>query len=434
MHTSLDDLHSFDFASLFEQKMACVVISFYLRSGSYLTHSLLDGHSKILCLPPWASLIYREENLVESLAAYVNGNGQKTFANTMNLLMQPAKLWEKHNQGSTVYCYVGDNADIAIDQPMDDFLFYLRWFISFLQEHNLASRRNFLLATALAYNLAQGISLDELAQKTHLLYQMHAPLLNFLPTIQEDFGQVYFLQSIRNPLRALASHIEEYTLYAPDNIPHLFEWLFTHATLPSCLKAQDCMAVKNEYLHAHGKLYIERILQGIGLAFEDICEKSTLNGQAFWWTKKGKIFTGLNPKLQEDFCQTHNHIFDCHDKVLLSYFLTTRFQAWKYEHCAPQHFMALLRQSKEHMLEIQRENPTQSKIIQEYFADTQTDILTLHLVLSLHFFGQNPIFKEQTETIVRAFLRGLQHSKSITAFMPLVAEEGLSPASLSCTR
>ncbi len=429
-------LNSSHLRALFTKDMTCIAISFYLRSGSYLLHTLLDGHSKILNLPPWASLIYREENLVHSLEAYVQGCANKAFTGHMDRLLRPSKLWEKQAQGSTVHSFVGEQAHIPLDQPhevLTIFKNHLKVLLHFLQENTLVSRRNYLLSIALAYELAQGAALEQLAQKTHLLYQMHAPLLDFLCTIQEDFKHVFFLQSIRNPLSALASHVEEYALHVPQNISQLFEWVFSHATLPTQLPATHCMAVKNEFLHHYGKPYIQSLLQKMNLAWEDSCAHSTLQGQIFWWTKKGKIFTGLNPHLHDNYCQANSALFDCHDKIILSSFLSPRFKAWGYPPCPSAHFLPILKQAKMNLLEMHKKQAEQAQFIQEYFAHSQIDMLTLHVILSLHFFSKKPVFTEHTEAIIQAFVRGLQQSKTLQTFMPLAPEEDCALSTAAST-
>lgn len=350
------DIDNSKIASLFNKNWKLLGIVYYGRSGSFFLQSILDGHPQIIALPPHINNMYKLS--FDSTKNFY----RKTFVTSViNKIFMPLIsecIWSEIHENpipSSPSKFFGENKDIIFNYDYCNFITIFNKVISIASQNSLTiSRKNIYLSFFFAYNLMIGKDIDALLNAKYLLCQLHTPVYEELAAVKEDFNDLVYLVSIREPVSGLISHIQAYNSMLEINffnegsynhcIPLAINEVLNGAVVYDFLDKEKCRAVKNEYLHIYGDQYVKCLLEYLDLPWSDMCKKSTVDGEIFWWKFGDKYTTGYNKNYKWKICDKANA--SCSDKMFFSTLLKDRYEAWNYQ-CCPNTTLNIRKKIKE---------------------------------------------------------------------------------------
>lgn len=343
-------------AQLFQKKWKMIAITFSGRSGSFFLQSVLNGHSQILDLPmyitsmykryiadkryAWRNIyIYRDKLSIKAIPSL--------FKDFIDNSMDPSKYDNNKISSGPTFNFFGENKDKVLAYDQTKFLHILDQIMagaSSCSNNNTSitiHRKYAFLSIFFAFNLTIGKSINDLLNTKYLMFQMHDFDFDEMKTIKKDFDDLIYMVSIREPVSGLISHIQAFNdmletqyleqYYYDNYMARAFKQIFYEPYIPEFMDKSSCITVKNEYLHLYQDVYVKKILDYLELPWEDICSKSTFNGEIFWWRFGDKYKTGYNKNFKWRICDKLNA--SCRDKQFISHLLKDKYEQWGYQPC-----------------------------------------------------------------------------------------------------
>lgn len=329
--------------ALFRKNWRLIGIVYYGRSGSYFLQSILDGHPQILALPPYINNMYNV-----TFDHTRNIYREKFTISSVNKIFDPVIatcLWDNAYENpvsSGPSCYFGEERNIIFSYSYEKFIEIFNYVINVAAQGSLTiSRKNIYLSIFFTYNLMIGKDVDTLLRAEYLMCQLHTPIADELIAVKKDFNDLRYLVSIREPVSAFISHIQAYNDMLKVNflnegaynhcVPLALEEILNGAVMHNFFNEDHCRAIKNEYLHIYQDQYTKSLLDYLKLPWSDMCGKSTIDGEIFWWKYDTKYKTGYNKNYKWKICDKAN--VSCSDKRFFSALLKDRYEAWGYQSC-----------------------------------------------------------------------------------------------------
>ena len=329
---------------LFQKEWKFIGMVYYGRSGSFFLQSILDGHPQIVALPPQINNIYNRTVYDRKRDVF-----RKTFTcSSLLKIFDPVIkhcLWnvgEESAAKSGPSRFYGENRDIFFSYDYSLFTTIFQELMMIAAGGKLVVQRKMIfLGLFFAYALMTGKSVDDLLYTEYLMHQIHTPIKNEVRALKEDFPHFIYLVSGREPISGLISHIQAYNDMRDVQYftQGAYNWcvlaaldeVLNGAVVYDFLDKDHCRVVKNEYLHIYQEDYVRSLLDYLGLPWSDMCGKSTVDGEIFWWRFGDQYKTGFNRNYKWKLCD--KPYASCKDKRFFSALLKDRYEAWNYAGC-----------------------------------------------------------------------------------------------------
>jgi hypothetical protein len=310
-------------------KFTAIAVQTYGSAGSQFLHSLFDNHPNVLNLPgtlgvqyyvSWARQV-RDIPPAEHTFAFVKKFAMEFFhvcydapaGNYLGLL----DLGEKMDENAAVDRTKFESTfDQFFDHIAKDTGLPTRGGVS---SSNIDKYRSVCLkATYLAYAHCLG---QDLSLKKYLVYAAHGAPIEDLTALSEDFGSVFFVHMVREPINNFDSVLRLLTGGDRTADPWLSPYIdpffcvtnhmFTdHAPqAPMCgvpmyqiypypvAKPDRSIAVRLEDLHREPEKTLRALCRWLGLPWSDTMMQSTFAGKT-WWNRPGfRRVTGFNTSI-----------------------------------------------------------------------------------------------------------------------------------------
>jgi len=200
------------------------------------------------------------------------------------------------------------------------------------------SRRTFFAGVFVAYSNALG---REIKEQMVIAHSTHCRPARFAEYLEEDFTDVKYLFTIREPVQNMGSMYKS----TPDSEYRSGE-VFTRmlndtAVLPPFEKFHGCIAYSNETaerskairledIHNSSKKVMSAVARWIDVPWDDSLLESTFNGLK-WWSRPGasKRVSGFDKKIVE---KKHKNLFSSFDRIRLETLIVKRCERWQYPH------------------------------------------------------------------------------------------------------
>ncbi|MGP0094480.1 MAG: hypothetical protein ACLPKB_31725 [Xanthobacteraceae bacterium] len=326
----IQDLGHYNVASMDRAVAICA----WGRSGSMLLASYLDGHDNVLMLPTLLSQPifefferYQSLSLWEKLIAY------PFFASE----------WNRDRVGPDVLFFRGKFPVAASEYyaaVSATFEVYRSWPLEFLE-----SRRVFFRFLHVTYNLALGRR--PRTPQPLMVYAQHTWDELAAKRFVEDFPEGRFVHTVRDPISGFDRFFDAQFRPAgrdpevatrPSQSDRPFPVPF-HITMPlyvirGLLKTDGLhagmgtrtRAIRFEDLHCDTKGTMIRLVDWLGLPFQDALLESTFNGTPYVVERNGKVWSGREPEQ----AQRHRRNLSLTDRALLFALMYDNFANWNY--------------------------------------------------------------------------------------------------------
>lgn len=271
------------------QGLEVIALYFWGRSGSLFLHSLLDSHPEVLTLPALPVMDFHRGQWQRLRQA---GTPAAIVAAFLDDDRVPPIFDGRRDNGGARLGELGEMRDTAV---IVDRELFRRHMLELLEAAGVCDRRTFFLAVHCAYALARG---QELGRQKMILYHMHAPNPTRTAGAVADFPGMRALGMVRQPLRALNSHLRahrdgerELGRAAESEFSYLvgsgayFNYYLeqTIGWLPiERMFSMPILPVRLESLHSEPRRTMEAVAAWLGLAWDDCLLKSTFNGLTYW--------------------------------------------------------------------------------------------------------------------------------------------------------
>jgi hypothetical protein len=285
-----------------------VAILSWGRSGSLLLASYLDRHDDVLMLPELCGW---------KLYEFFDRHPHLTLRE--KLLEYPA--YEK--------CYTRFfEGDFAISRSD-----YEAAVLAMLESHEhldasfLESRRAFFIFLHLAYSFAVGRMPSN--PRPLIVFAQHLPDDSIASYLVEDFPQVRFIHTVRDPISSYDRAFEYFLHTLVEHhlmLPYTGLLSLVGSERPQRgMESRSC-AVRFEDLHNHLPGTMRDVAEWLGLPYNSVLLESTFNGVPYVVARKGEIWSG--PRAAQT--ARSSKYLSAKDRALFYALFYEDFEAWNY--------------------------------------------------------------------------------------------------------
>jgi hypothetical protein len=298
----LSDIRHFDLAGM----QRVVSICAWGSSGSLLLASFLDGHDDLIMLPAYTGDFlyaffdnYRSLSLRDKLLIYpFLDDGHFNFF-----------FRGEHSVSSAEYfAAVTAACEVYGDSPAE-----------FLE-----SRGMFFRLLHVVYCVALGRL--PAGPRPMIVYQQHVPNEAQAKYLVEDFADVRFIHTVRDPITNCSRLFEQSFRVAGARAAGNVIMVLTTQDVPHLNMESRTLAVRFEDMHLHVGETMRTIVDWLGLPYQALLLESTFSGRP-WMVRRGATsWSGAQPEQAVRDCRN----VSLTDRCLLSAVLYEDFAAWNY--------------------------------------------------------------------------------------------------------
>jgi len=298
----LSDIRHFDL----EGMQGVVAICAWGSSGSLLLASFLDGHDDVIMLPAYTGCAlyaffdnYRSLSLRDKLLIYpFLDDGHFNFF-----------FHGEHSvNGADYFAAVDAACEIYGDSPAE-----------FLQ-----SRRVFFRLLHIVHCVALGRL--PAGHRPLIVYQQHVPNEAQAGYLVEDFADVRFIHTVRDPLSNCSRLFEQSFRVTGSRAAGNVIMVLTTQDAPHLNMETRTLAVRFEDMHLRVGETMSAVVDWLGLPYRASLLESTFSGRAWIATRGTTTWSGAQPAQAVRDCSNVSFT----DRCLLSAVLYEDFAAWNY--------------------------------------------------------------------------------------------------------
>ena len=297
-------------------------IVFLGRSGSVFLQSLLDNHSQVIMFGGCHLAFYYDfwekkgetapntEILIREFCAY--------FACFFDAYAYCPLIQGSQPAYEMGLADMGPDRNERAEANREKFISALS---VMLANFSKVDRKTFFQAIHVAFTIAinQSEHLDQ-AKLPIIVHQLHVNCPTMVSKLCSDFPKTKILHMIREPFQTLGSHFKEFGYGC--NVMHKFYFNgFPQAG------AERSKAIKLEDLHSQPKPTLEKIIQWLGIGWEDSLLESTFNGKKWWNMKNTEQVSGFNKVI---ISKNHGGFYYKLDNYRFKVLYSKRFKLWGY--------------------------------------------------------------------------------------------------------
>lgn len=301
--------------------MKTIIITYTGRSGSYLLGNLLDGHTELLTVPPYAlidaDIVYHElfyrfrawpriiKYVPKAKALRLSRIAVETVV--LATINEFPLLFAVDESNQDKYKYHVDDSILKITSPgvssRSDFMknqlnFFEKEKISYLTSINFEL---FLHSIFHAYDATKN---QIRHNKKAVVWQKHNPYSREQNHVETAFQQAFHLKTIREPLSSIDSHLWHHKEIAIQNSRDYLVGLIFSRFRDSIesKKFENEYCIKFEDMHISTEKLMKRIAELIGIKYEQKLTITTIDNEpAYFKSKDGEIISGTNKDLKKSF-------------------------------------------------------------------------------------------------------------------------------------
>ena len=305
-------------------------IQFSGRSGSYLLSNLFDSHPNILSCPP-----HSLHNALKHLNHILHANSLKKTVKVEQFAQSICDkfpcLFVLSDQNKEMHeKLLGKKSANAMKYGVNQgrFLTYLTDYLYFLIKQKIFTISNVFKCIHLAY--AECLD-KEILPNSWIVWQQHGIFCkNSLSIIEQTFQNFLFLTTIRQPIKAIDSHLkhigfnQKSIMIDKPDFPKLILRLFAEYGVSitrkeilydtSSLYKFPQYLVRFEDMHLKTERLMTILLGKMNLPFDENTLKTTIDGNDYLFENNGKLITGTRDSLEGENIL---YIFRVEDDLLL---------------------------------------------------------------------------------------------------------------------
>lgn len=318
-------------------------------SGTTLLQSLFDGHPQVLSLPALhgQQLLIYWDHYAGPRKEFEKQDLYNRFIGDFAYFFDSSKM-----DNGLGLMDMGPNHDEQAYVDKQSFESYLQAEWEGLEK---VSRKQFVSSVFKAYNKALGRTVDETG---YLLYPIHCLPRKYALWLVEDFSEVKFLHTVREPIQSigsLAKHINKnpgwnnhYLLTCVtaqmlcDTAIHVGKRI-AYGMKPYIQDNENTLvqsrAIKLEDIHQDTKTTLTRVCDWLNLSWSDRLLESTFNGK-LWHNRPESIRqAGVG---SQTISQQHEDLLSAFDKLRLHYLTIPFKEYFGYQYVSVPRYMPYL--------------------------------------------------------------------------------------------
>ncbi|MEO5374861.1 MAG: sulfotransferase [Alphaproteobacteria bacterium] len=304
---------------------AVVVIVPVFRSGSYLLSNLFDNHPEVLSVPPhamhfffhdikqWSDLVADKDVSIGDFKLFVEKRFEFLFREADHV-----KRYSSAPPGTTMVAGV----------PRERFMAHFGDILERLVDRDAANVGNLFRAIHIAYAAAIPRRIESPAPI--IVWQKHLPISDDEGAlIRDSIGEATFLVTVRTPHVGFNAHYQHFienesTLF--DHLPLRALRVNLHAMRRSRYPG-PAYAVRFEDLHTRTEPLMRALARHLGIAWDPVLLKTTLDGETFYFPTAKGFITGTNPNVVQ---QRKTRYVSSLDIIRWRHGFAERYRDWGY--------------------------------------------------------------------------------------------------------
>lgn len=303
-----------------------IAIMAYGRAGSGLWASLFDSHSDVVMFPDCVIMDYfhfwdRHGNKnIERIAEEFVSHYSVVFDARESNAEHFARFAFGEHLG---FCNMGPDKDRVIHVDKDAFLDSI---YANLDRSKRTTRKIFFQVAHLAYARALGREVSDPV----IVFGLHVAETREAMRLLDDFPRTVFLQTIREPVKGMASWFRHFCVtdtVSDDLFYRALGMAFDTGKVLTEGYANRWFGVRLEDIHRTPEATMRRVSSCLGLRWNSSLLESTFNGLKWWNEKKSISVNGFSESIIQ---QSFDEYLSQRDRWLLSVALSRRAEAWGY--------------------------------------------------------------------------------------------------------
>lgn len=273
-----------------------ISIHFCTRSGSYLLGSLFDYHSEVIGLPP-----YNFSFVFKVLYSLLKNSSHLPILFIINTIIESCPFlfskWGESREDrlfGLFYKFVPPGNKMGTD--VKGFRKKMEQSLASLKERGKLSFVNILKSIFVSYSFSKKGPLK--TQNPILIFQFHETKNSQLRWMELSFKEYWALICIRHPIDGLSSHFEhilfEQKMGSADTFSSLISYFIYIA---NSKKTKNVIGVRFEDIHRDTESTMKKLASLIGIKWDPILVRSTIDGLTWCWQKNYHVMIGTNPKI-----------------------------------------------------------------------------------------------------------------------------------------
>lgn len=310
-----------------ERISGTVALFYYGRSGSFLLGSMLDGHDRVLMVPPHA-ISFFFETLASSLGLNLS------LDRLSNLVCEGVPNLFTDTQTESEFYSRGENKNLPIGVNRQSFETALMECLSH-DAGNTGTLNIYTIfrAVHIAYAIASNKRISD-SGPIWIVWQAHSPRGDRKNMIQSAIPNVHYLTIVRYPEKTADSHIQHWFVDRPmlnpeaslsKSFPHVF---VNDQPVNDTDLAPRGAAVRFEDLHNRTEEVMRYIADWLGLDWQAILLQSTIDSELLWFSSHGKPLNGTNKVTSERMKST---FLSPVDRLKLRHVMRETYSEWGYK-------------------------------------------------------------------------------------------------------
>lgn len=304
-----------------------VAVMAYLRSGSGLMASLLDGHPNVINTP---------DNLLMTYYTFWKEHGHLPVPSLVSTFMDYyAAMFDAHDQPEDPHqvldigeglglTSLGPNRDqcLLVDREL-----FRENIISILDAGGQVDRKLFFQALHVAYAEAQGREVTD----PIIVFGLHTRNPSWMEPLLADFPETHFLQMIRHPIQNVGARFRHNSgpsqIHPSLALSSMSSGLYSGRPSPLVNRSR-WRGVRLEDLHTSPSQTMRKVCDWLQLNWHDNLLESTFNGLQWWNEKRGPLINGFD---QSVVSRDYDDYITKFDRFRMNVLYARKCEAWNYQ-------------------------------------------------------------------------------------------------------
>lgn len=297
-----------------------ICIQNFGTSGSLFLQTLLDGHPELFVMPAlytreifqfWKKIdkSYSNEKITEE---FVADPCQAYWFDAS----EKYKVVKDHNLNR-----MGKNAE---ENLVIDIKKFSENMINQLCREKI-SRKHFFLSVHEAFAITANL---EFSKKKYIVFPFHTNPIKTAEFLIEDFQDVKFITTIREPIRNINSG-QIYSMSTYGRTAGWFKWIWEDDQTCCILNKprNESIGIKLEDIHDTPEKTLRKICKYLNIEWDDCLLESTILKKKWWNRSSSKKLSGFDKNLHK---KTPIYMFNNFDKLRLEFLFYSWKKKWKY--------------------------------------------------------------------------------------------------------
>lgn len=307
-----------------------ILLNYLGRSGSYYFTTLLDNHPELIVMP--FKILYNPFIKIKALCyCYPDG------IDIEKLIQAFAPVSNISYNTHMLNFRVGDDNIIYPAGYEEKYLDMIRNLILMEAEenHGIVSESFLNRAQFYSHMTAMGIKSNFKNRIPYMVNPIHTTDPRVIRFYQSMFPKVIQIATVRNPIISFASLIagmKRMNMLTPHVAMQLLNYTFSNPTIADEKIAEKTILVRLEDLNTKPKQCMEALCDILGIEWDEIILKNTLNGKTFYdsYDESSKNMKQTGPRAS-GITKTYEEYLDTFDKFRLETILYHSLKAFGYD-------------------------------------------------------------------------------------------------------